>query len=104
MPRTTHGVVDDQTVRERSVVVRAVRADGEQRIAPPRQNHFFGVDAPEHHPAIRNSVQRYSARELGLCNVFCIGHALLLVHVTTGGNASGPTTVGCSDSAFRSAG
>ena len=43
MPRTAHRVADDEALGERPVVVRAVRADGEQAIALPDQDRVLRI-------------------------------------------------------------
>jgi hypothetical protein len=48
MPRAAHGVIDDDAVGERPVIVRAVRADREELAASPHEQHVFIVNAPEH--------------------------------------------------------
>ena len=53
MPRTADGVADDEPVGERAVVVRAVRADGEDLLAPPHQNHVVVADSCRRRSAVR---------------------------------------------------
>ena len=43
MPRTAHRVPHDQPLGQRPVIVRAVRADGEQAIALPDQDRFLRI-------------------------------------------------------------
>ena len=45
--RAADRVVDQQTVGERAAVVRADRADGEDLLAPPRQQHRLVADVAE---------------------------------------------------------
>ena len=56
MPGATHGVVDDQALRQRSVVVRALRAYGKELFTAANQDHLFSLDVPEHDAAIRQIV------------------------------------------------
>jgi hypothetical protein len=48
---TSDGVVDDQPIGQRAVIVRAVRADGEPFIARSRKEHVFVGNTPQHHSA-----------------------------------------------------
>jgi hypothetical protein len=52
MPGATHSVVDDQALGQRSVVVGAMRAYGKKVVVAAHKDHFFGLDVPEHDPAI----------------------------------------------------
>ena len=47
MPRTTDGVVDHQPVRERTVIVAAVRVDREHLRTDLHQQHFVVGDMPQ---------------------------------------------------------
>ena len=52
MPRTPHGVADDEPLHERPAVVRTVRPDGEQLGARPCQHDVLVADAPEDHAPV----------------------------------------------------
>ena len=54
MPGTAHRVADDQALGERPVVVRAVRADREELVAAPRQDHLVVVDAATDDGTVRD--------------------------------------------------
>ena len=47
--RAPHGVVNHHAVSERSVIMRAVRAHGEELVPRSRQEHVFVAHAPEDH-------------------------------------------------------
>ena len=57
MPRTPHRVADDHAVRQRTVVMRAMRAYRKERIAMTSEKHVIGIDAADDHCAIRKIAQ-----------------------------------------------
>ena len=70
MPRTAHGVPDQQALGERAAVVRARRTDREHFIAAPSQQHRFALGVAQQHLAVfqvggRNSVTQAWSRKLG---------------------------------------
>src|SRR5436190_16775977 len=44
MPRTAHAFADDQALGERSMIMRAMRADGEDFITASHQQHLLVAD------------------------------------------------------------
>ena len=52
MQGTANRVADDQAVGQRALVVRAVRADGEESIARARQQHVVVADATREQAAV----------------------------------------------------
>ena len=57
MPGTPYRVPDEQPVGQWTVIVGAVRAHREERIASARQERVLGIDASDQHPAIRKITQ-----------------------------------------------
>ena len=74
MPWTADRVTDDQAVGERSVIMRAGRADCVKSVAASNQNGVFRIDASADEAAIRKFVQRNPASEIPLRNAFIVGH------------------------------
>jgi hypothetical protein len=70
VPRTAHRIADDQSLRERALVVRAMRADGKQVASSAHQDRFVGIDTPKHAAAIGNLLDRKSIPEIWLCRFF----------------------------------
>ena len=58
VPRAADRVCDDQSIGERSVIVRAVCADGEQLVAGAREQNVFVADAPRQHAADGERIDR----------------------------------------------
>ena len=54
MPRTAHRVADDEPVGERPVIVRAVRADGEELVAAPDDDDLVVTDVAGDDRAVGN--------------------------------------------------
>ena len=65
MPRTSHGVADDQTVCQRPMVMRAVRTDGEELIASPYEDRVLRVDTSGDDAAVLKRLERKSVSEVG---------------------------------------
>src|SRR5262249_15944062 len=71
VPGTTHGVADDESFGEWTVIVRAVRADGEELAAGARDHDILVTDPAEQRSAVGKSTDRDSLREIGLrCRVW----------------------------------
>jgi hypothetical protein len=51
MPGTTYGAVDDDAVDQRTVIVGAVCADGEDLVTVARKEDVFITDMPNQHVA-----------------------------------------------------
>ncbi len=64
MPRTPNGLADDHSVRQRTVVVRAMRTHREERIATAGEKNVIGIDAADDHCAIRKIGKRHTAPEI----------------------------------------
>ena len=64
VPGTPHGVSHDHAVCERTVVVRAMRAYREKRIAMTSEKYVIGIDAADDHCAIREIAKRHTAPEI----------------------------------------
>src|SRR4029450_3452441 len=73
MPGAPHGVADDQPLRERSVVVRAMRADGKQRLAPSHDDDVIVFDTTGDGRAIWKIAEWQTFLEVGLWRVVCVG-------------------------------
>ena len=71
MPRTPHGVVDHEAVGEGPVIVRAVRAYGEDLPSSPREHHVVAAGLSEDHSSIGQFLQREAFSEVWL-GVFLI--------------------------------
>jgi hypothetical protein len=56
-----------------------VRANREEFIAHPRQNHFVVAYAPEHHAAGLERADGYPIGEIGSLGFVGVGHVVLLV-------------------------
>ena len=65
VPRAADGVVDDESFGERSAVVGAGGAQGEQAIAPANENDGFLVDLSEERHAVRQQRGRNSGFQIG---------------------------------------
>ena len=53
MPRTSYGVVDDQPFGERTAIMGADGADGEDFRSPPREQHLLLSDMAEQLASVR---------------------------------------------------
>ena len=58
MPWATHRLADDQTLGKWSVVVGAVRRDGEDLLSHPHQENRLPVSMPDQHLAIGQALER----------------------------------------------
>src|SRR5258707_14183802 len=65
VPRTSHGVVDHQSLGERPAVVRAGRADREEFIAAAREEDWLLAHMSAEHASIGEVIERDSFREIG---------------------------------------
>src|SRR5262249_26453835 len=65
MQRTADRVADDEAFGERSVVVRAMRADGTHPIAAAHDHDVSVADAAEKRLALRQRVERNALSEIG---------------------------------------
>ena len=65
MPRASHGIADHDAVGQRSVVVRAMGADGEERVAALHEQRVFSIDFAGHHPPFAQIIDRNSTAEIG---------------------------------------
>src|SRR5262249_42371068 len=65
VPRGPDRVADNETLGERTAVVRAGRADGEEFLATARQEHGVISDMPGDHAAVGNITERDTLREVG---------------------------------------
>ena len=72
MPWAAHGVTDEQAVAERSAVVRARCADGEDLRALPRQQYGFAVGVPGEHVPISERGERHTASEIRAGQFSCL--------------------------------
>src|SRR5439155_4392091 len=70
MQWAANGVADDQPVREQTVIVSAVRRDGEKSIAGPREKDVVFADAADEHLAVGERVRRRAGREIRLRSVW----------------------------------
>ncbi len=80
MPGAAHGVADQQSFGERTVIVAARRADGEQLGAGPRQQHLLVADMAEKHAAVGevgegNTLAQIGPAGLGVLLSHCILHS-----------------------------
>ena len=69
MPGTAHRIVDDEPLGERPVIVRTGRADGEDTVTAPYQDHVVGIDAPGDDCPVGKFRQRNARREIPLWQV-----------------------------------
>ncbi len=65
MPWTAHGVADEQTFRQRTVVVRAGGADREKLAPAARKEHSVVADVPCEHRAVGECVANDPLRKIG---------------------------------------
>jgi hypothetical protein len=65
MQGTSNRVVNDKAFGERAVIVRAVRADGEESIADARQQNVLLADPSEQRAAARQRTDGDPEREIG---------------------------------------
>jgi hypothetical protein len=65
VPRASHGVVDQEPLRERSSVMGTGRADREEFVAPARQHDSVVADVPGEHVSVREIGDRNSQRQVG---------------------------------------
>ena len=78
MPRTPNAGADDKAFGERTVVVRAMRADGKRAIADARQQHVLVTDLPEQHSTVRQGIGRHAGRQVASKSRF--SHEMSLSH------------------------
>ena len=64
MPRTSYGVVDDQPFRERTAIMGADGADGEDFRSPAREQHRLLSDMAEELASVRQVGERDPLREV----------------------------------------
>jgi hypothetical protein len=81
MPRTSHGVTNDQTVGKRSVVVRAMCAHSEKLIATPDQDCVFAINLSGDRASFLEIANRESTFEIGY--IFCFCHSSPSRHIIT---------------------
>ena len=60
MPRTVNGVAADDALGEWPVIVRALRADGEDLLPVPDEYDCFPFDFARQHAAVGDVLDRYS--------------------------------------------
>jgi hypothetical protein len=65
MPRASHGVVDQQAVRERPAIVRASRADGAEFVAAAREQDGLFTHVSAEHGSLGKAIERDALREVG---------------------------------------
>ncbi len=65
MPGASHGIADEETLRERPPVMGARRTDGEDLIAPTSEKHRLGADMPGDHAAVSKVGTRNALRQIG---------------------------------------
>src|SRR4051794_7811785 len=64
MPGAPYGLSNDEPVSQRTVIVRAVRADREQPIALSHQDRILRVDPAEHRAAVGKAAQCEAVSEI----------------------------------------
>src|SRR5205814_3651399 len=74
VPRTTDGVANDQTVGQRTVIVRAMRADGKQLVALPNEDRIVLADAAGEGAAVGHALKGNAALEVRHCRSRLVGH------------------------------
>jgi hypothetical protein len=65
MPRASHGVPNDETLRKRPVVMSALCADRENLVTPAHQGHVFAIDLTQSHHSISEIANRKSVSKIG---------------------------------------
>src|SRR5262249_55918154 len=78
MPGAAHGVIDHQALGERPAVMRAGRADRENLVAAPGQQHRLVAHAAADHLSVGEIAQRNSLGEVGTLRLRLFGHGILL--------------------------
>jgi hypothetical protein len=74
MPRAAHGVADDEALRERTVVMRAVSAYCEKLLAAPDQQHIVPVDMTKKLSSVRDIVLWKSTLQIRDARRRLVGH------------------------------
>jgi hypothetical protein len=77
VPWTPYRVADNQSVDKRTVIVRAMSANGKELVAGASKYHVFAAGRPEHHASIRKSADRNALAEIGQGHFFGISHVNL---------------------------
>jgi hypothetical protein len=84
MPWAAHGIIDDEPLAERPVVVRAMRSNSEDLCAAAHHQHLLVADVTDQFAAVDEPRERYSSRQIGTA-----GRRLILGHsppeLTNGG-------------------
>ncbi len=75
MQRTAHGVIHDQSVDERTVIVRAAGANSKPVIARPREQDIVVSHTSEQHATGCDGVHRDALRQVRSGGLFRISHA-----------------------------
>ena len=74
MPGTAHGVADHEAVDERTVVMRAMRADREKLLAAPHQQDLVPADMTDKLSAVRDIVLWKSTLQIRDARRRLVGH------------------------------
>jgi hypothetical protein len=64
VPRAPHCVGDDQTLRERAVVMSALCTDRKELVAAPGKQHRIVANVPDQHGAIGQFAGRRTERQV----------------------------------------
>ncbi len=64
MPGTTYRVANQETVGERPVVMRAMRAHREKGVAAPREDGLVAIDTARHDRPVRKVAKRETVSEI----------------------------------------
>ena len=65
MPGAAYGLTGHQALRERAVVVSAIRSNGEEFATPAQQHDVVAIDAPHELAAVRQGGRRHTVLEVG---------------------------------------
>ena len=75
MKRAPHGVADHQPVGERTVIMSAVGAHGEELVRRARQDHILVAHPPEHHATWLDRAHGEAVGEIRSRRFFGLSHA-----------------------------
>ena len=64
MPRTTHGIIDNEPVRQWAIIVRTVSANSEHVETSAHQQHLLIRHVPDQLPAVGEFREGNSLREI----------------------------------------
>ena len=78
VPWTTNRIPHHQTRCERSTIVSAVAANGEEFISATGEYHFFAVGLSRYHAAVAELAKRKSILEINFVRLWYLCHDLLL--------------------------